>query len=119
MEYAILIYSEESALPETWDDPEKAGAFMQGYGTLNAELNEAGAFRSARRLANVETATTLREVDGAVSVTDGPFAETKETLAGFYLIEAPDLDAALAWARKVPGIRIGSVEVRPVHAQHR
>ncbi len=119
MEYAILIYSEESALPETWDDADEARAFMQGYGVLNEELQAEGALVSGRRLAGVETATTLRETDGTVSVTDGPFAETKETLAGFYLIEAPDLDAALAWARKVPGIRIGSVEVRPVHEQHR
>ena len=60
------------------------------------------------------TATTIREQDGQTIITDGPFAETKEGLGGFYLIEAADLDAALALARQCPGVRYGSIEVRPV-----
>ena len=68
-----------------------------------------------RRLETIECATTVRVDGDDVTVTDGPFAETKEALAGFYLIEAEDLDEALTWAKRLPGARFGSVEVRPIH----
>ncbi len=115
MEYAILIYCEEEGLPERWADDDRRKAFYEDYGAVNRDLEASSALLTARRLATTETATTIRVREDEVTVTDGPFAETKEALGGFYLIEAPDLDAALAWARRIPGARIGSVEVRPIH----
>jgi hypothetical protein len=70
--------------------------------------------RTPQRLRTADTATTVRVEDGKPLVTDGPFAETKEALAGFFLIECGDLDEALTWARKIPSARIGSVEIRPI-----
>ncbi len=114
MEYAILIYCEEDKLPDNWEDEAKREKFYEGYAELNKGLNEQEAFVTARRLTTTDTATTVQIRDDEVTVTDGPFAETKESLAGFYIIEAENLDAALAWAKKVPNAKIGSVEVRPI-----
>lgn len=75
---------------------------------------QSGALIAAEALEPVDTATTVRVRNGRATMTDGPFAETKEQLAGFYLLDAPDLDAALAMAAKIPPAREGSVEVRPV-----
>ena len=77
-------------------------------------LERAGVFRGSQRLAPAATATTQRQRHGKVLTTDGPFAETKESLAGFYLIECRDLEEALDWAARVPVSRHGSVEVRPL-----
>src|SRR3954471_7276533 len=81
---------------------------------LTRELVETGVMRGGERLDTADTATTVRERDGEVQLTDGPFAETKEWLAGFYLIECDDLEQALELAAKVPLVDRGSVEVRPV-----
>ena len=78
------------------------------------ELHDAGAYVSGDALQGNETATLLRVRDGETTLTDGPFAEAKEYLAGYYVVEAQDLDAALAWAAKVPNAKYGTVEVRPV-----
>jgi len=77
-------------------------------------LRKSGHFIAAQALESARAATTLRVRNGKVSVTDGAFAETKEQLAGFYLIEAPDLDGALSWAARCPGAAHGSIEVRPI-----
>jgi hypothetical protein len=93
---------------------EEAAAESPKWAAYTQELQDAGAFVSGEPLQGNETATQLRVRDGETQLTDGPFIEAKEYLAGYYCIEAPDLDAALAWAAKVPNAVYGTVEVRPV-----
>jgi hypothetical protein len=115
MQYLILIYDEETANPSPEPpDPAVSGEILGQYNTYTEMLKSTGAFVAGEALRPVTTATTIREKDGQTVVTDGPFAETKEGLGGFYLIQAPDLDAAIALAAQCPGARFGSIEVRPV-----
>ena len=108
----MLIYGDPSAAPDM-QSPE-GEAQMQRWTSYTQELAESGALRAGEALQPTETATTVRKRDGRMLTTDGPFAETKEALGGFYMIDVPDLDAALAWASKMPNITYGTVEVRPV-----
>jgi hypothetical protein len=113
MKYALLFYN-----PPATEIPSAArervlGAMVEEVRAWIAEAERAGVFRSSLRLAGVDTATTLRDEAGNVVLTDGPFAETKEILGGFALLECANLDEALAWARRCPLVRIGTVEVRP------
>jgi hypothetical protein len=112
MEYMILIYGDESA----WTNASQAQlkAMYAEYGAYTQELMKAGVMRAGSELKPVATATTVRLRGGKVLSTDGPFAETKEQLGGYYLIEVPDLDAAVKWAGKCPGAKMGSCEVRPL-----
>ena len=110
--YTLLIYGDPSAAPD-FEAPE-GQAEMQHWMSYSQELAESGSLKAGEALQPAETATTVRERDGQSMTTDGPFAETKEILAGFYLIDVPDLDAALQWAAKMPNIKHGTVEVRPV-----
>ncbi len=112
MKYMLLLYSTPDAGPQP-GTPEQA-AEMQEWFAYTEALAEAGALLGGEALHPVETATTLQVRDGARITADGPFAETKEILGGFYMIEAEDLDAALSWAEKVPCAPYGSVEVRPI-----
>lgn len=105
MKYLCLVYLEEKKLDALPDS--ECTAFGDA-------LRKAGHHIAAEALASVHTATTVRLRNGKVSVTDGPFAETKEQLAGFYLIDAKDLNEAIQLASKIPPARVGSVEVRPV-----
>ena len=105
MQYLLLIYANESE--PTPDLLPEYSAFTQG-------IIQSGAFKGADRLQPTSTATTVRVRDGKTLITDGPFAETREQLGGYYLIEAKDLDEANAIAAKVPSARYGGVEVRPV-----
>jgi hypothetical protein len=105
MKYLCLVYAEEELLGSVDD-----GECM----TCNENLERDGKRIAAEALQPVRTATTVRVRDGRVSVVDGPFAETKEQLAGFYLVDAEDLDEAIRIAAKIPAVRVGSVEVRPV-----
>ena len=105
MKYLCLVYIDEARLPAL-DDRECAAC---GEG-----LRSRGMLVAAEALQSVATATTVRVRGGKVSVTDGPFAETKEQLAGFYLIEARDLNEAISAAAKIPPAREGSIEVRPI-----
>jgi hypothetical protein len=105
VKYLCLVYSEEEKL-ETISDSE-----CLAFGD---DLGEGGHCLAAEALQPVQSATTVRVRNGRLSLTDGPFAETKEQLAGFYLIEARDLNEAIHWAAKIPPARVGSVEVRPV-----
>jgi hypothetical protein len=93
---------------------EEAAAESPKWAAYTQELHDAGAFVSGEPLQGNETATLLRVRDGETQLTDGPFIEAKEYLGGYYVIEAADLDAALAWAAKVPNAQYGTVEVRPV-----
>ena len=105
MKYLCLVYLEEEKLHAV---PDKE---CLACGTA---LRESGKLVAAEPLEPVATATTVRVRNGKVSVTDGPFAETKEQLAGFYLIEARDLNDAIQVASRIPGVRVGSIEVRPI-----
>jgi hypothetical protein len=87
---------------------------MAAYTAYTEALRKAGALVGSNRLRNSDAATTVRVTDGKSQVLNGPFTDTKEQLAGYYLIETPDLDAALSWAARCPGASHGSVEVRPI-----
>ena len=108
----LLIYADENAWESTPAD-ERAG-IMREYAQLTAALREQDKLRAGEQLLPVATATTVQVRDGDALVSDGPFAETKEVLGGFYLIEADSLDEAIEWAGRIPSARSGSIEVRPV-----
>ena len=109
MQYLLLIYTDE-ALREPALLQDITAAHMR----LGAELAEAGAMVGGNRLKTSDTATTIRTAGGAKTLHDGPYAETREQLAGYYLVEAPDLDAAIGWGKKIPGGPDYSIEVRPI-----
>lgn len=111
MEYLLLIVEEEG-IRDTWSQEEQQ-ADMQKWFAYTRELEESGAMRGGNALQPSATATTVRvQPDGETLTTDGPFAETKEIINGYYLIEVDDLDQAIHWAEKLP--TLGAVEVRPV-----
>ncbi len=109
-QYMLLIFGPAQGGPS----PEELQAEMPRWGQYTEELKQAGLFVAGDPLQGVDAATTVRVRDGETQITDGPFAETKEFLGGYYQIEAPDLDTALEWAARMPNIHYGSVEVRPV-----
>jgi hypothetical protein len=111
MQYLLLIYG-----PDQGQSPSADGAAQMSaeYAELTASLRADGSFVAGEALHPVATATTVRVRDGQTLTTDGPFAETKEVLGGFYLLEAADLDAAIGYAARIPGARFGSVEIRPI-----
>jgi hypothetical protein len=111
--YAALIYGVEGA-PMDPSSPEMQKVF-QAYGAYTEDLVKAGVMQGGEGLQPTATATTVRVKNGGVVTTDGPFAETKEQLGGFYLFECKDLDEAIQWAAKIPGCQMGgSIELRPV-----
>lgn len=112
MQYMILIYAANAASP-VYGTP-AFEAMMSGYFAVTAEMKAAGVYKSGDGLQDTHTATSLRIRDGKTETMDGPFAETKETLGGYYLIDVADLDAALLWAGKIPTAQYGTVEVRPI-----
>jgi hypothetical protein len=112
MRYLCLIYDDEKKWAEM--AKEEADAMMGEYFTFTEGVRASGQYIAGEALQPVETATTVRVRNGRLSTTDGPFAETKEQLGGFYLIEARDLNDAIQVAAKIPSARIGSIEVRPV-----
>lgn len=95
-------------------DPAQREAYFGNWGAFIGELAQSGVMVSGEGLLPPDTATTLRVENGSRKVSDGPFAETKETLGGFVIIDVPDLDTAIDWAAKVPCVTAGSVEIRPV-----
>jgi len=105
MKYLCLVYLDEKRLNELPD------ADCVAY---DAAIRESGQCLASEALQSVHTATTVRVRDGKISITDGPFAETKEQLTGFYMIEAQDLDEAIRIAANIPPARVGSIEVRPI-----
>jgi hypothetical protein len=111
MQFMLLIYSEPDSHPSS--EQERRGLYAE-YAALNEDLRNGGKHLGADQLQPVSTATTVRVRDGKALVTDGPFAETKEELGGYYLIEADNLDEAIAIAARIPSARYGSIEVRPV-----
>lgn len=112
MKYLCLIYDEEAKLNDM--SPAEGEAFMGEYFAFTEGIRQSGHYVAGEALHPVATATTVRIRNGSVSTTDGPFAETKEQLGGFYLIEARDLNDAIQVASRIPSARIGSIEIRPV-----
>jgi len=112
MQYLLMIYNNEkeweSQAPEVLQ--QQYGEYMQ----LTEDLKKSGQLVAGDRLQSVTTATTVRIRDGKTQVTDGPFAETREQLGGYYLVEAANLDEATKIAARIPGARLGSIEVRPI-----
>jgi hypothetical protein len=112
MQYLLLIYTEEKqigSMPEA-----ELGALSNEYMTLTKSMVDSGHLRGGERLHPTSKATTVRVRDGKTMTTHGPFAETREQLGGFYLVEAKDLDEATKLAARIPGARFGSIEVRPI-----
>jgi len=111
MKYMLLIYVDPTAPAGT---PEEQAASTAEYGRFTQRIAQSGELVAGERLQDADTATSVRVRDGRTVTTDGPFAETREVLAGFYTIDAADLDRALALGAELPGARTGTVEVRPV-----
>jgi hypothetical protein len=112
MKYALLIYATPDSARDA--EPRVGDGVVDSWLDYTVALKESGALLGAEQLDRVDTATAVSLSDGERLLTDGPFMETKEHLGGFYLIDVPDLDTALDWAAKMPIMRYGSVEVRPV-----
>jgi hypothetical protein len=114
MQYLMLIYNRESE----WNSMSEAerGAMMKDYGTFTQGIRDSGHYVGGNPLQPISTATTVRVRDGKTLATDGPFAETREQLGGYYLVEAKDLDDAIRVAAGIPSARMGSIEVRPILA---
>jgi len=112
MEYTLLIYADQAAFETI--SPAQMKETQAAYHAYTEALQEAGVLRGANRLRPTQTATTVRLRSGKTEVLNGPYAETREQLGGYYLVDVADLDAALAWAARCPGASHGIVEVRPV-----
>ncbi len=112
MQYLCLIYEAESAIPSR--PQEEQDTIMSEYFAFTNQVRESGKFVAGDALMPTETATTVRVRDGNIVTTDGPFAETKEQLGGYYLLECNDLDEAIELAGKIPSSKWGSIEVRPI-----
>jgi hypothetical protein len=112
MKYALTIYGDEAGR-ESVSEEERLAA-SKAYAKLTQEMQQKGVLVAGEGLYPTPTATTVRVRDGERGVTDGPFAETKEQLGGFYVLDVKDLDEAIEWAEKIPGAGSGSVEIRPV-----
>ena len=112
MQYLLMIYKSESdePIPGTKEFEE----MMQGYGALNQELEKKGIMMGGNALDKITSSTTVRVRGGKTQTTDGPFAETKEQLAGYYLLDCKDLDEAIEQAAKIPSAVHGTIEIRPI-----
>jgi len=114
MQYMILIYGDERNFAALANDAEAQKQMYAAYTRYGTDMREAGVLRDGAELKPTHSATTVRVKNGKPVTTDGPFAETKEQLGGYYLIEAADLDEASALAARIPGATVGSIEVRPI-----
>ena len=114
MQYMLAIYGDERAAESV--PREQMTEMINAYMAHTQALRDAKVLVASNRLKPTSAATTVRTVDGQTKVLDGPFAETKEQLGGYYLIDVPDLDAALSWAKRCPAARYGTVEVGPIWA---
>jgi hypothetical protein len=112
MKYLLLIYANEAAMLSA--DTEATGQTMAAYGAYMEAIKKAGIYVGSNRLRPTSSATTVRVSSGKTHVLDGPYADTKEQLGGYYMIDVPDLDAALSWAARCPGASHGTIEVRPI-----
>jgi hypothetical protein len=113
MRYLLMICTEEAAVEGAMSEAE-ASAHLAEYGEFMAKMGARGVLQGGERLQPVSDATTVRVRDGEVLTTDGPFAETKEQIGGYYMVDCKDLDEAIEVAAAIPGARFGSIEVRPI-----
>lgn len=112
MQYLLMLYADEKGWGRM--SPADHEQAVAAYGAYTQALTTAGVLVGSNRLQDTTAATTVRVADGKTQVLDGPYVDSKEQLGGYYLIDAPDLDAALAWAARCPGAGHGTIEVRPV-----
>jgi hypothetical protein len=112
MKYLALIYDDEKKMAGM--SKSETDAFMGEYGAYSQSIKDSGHYLGGNPLQPVHTATSIRSRNGKVSTTDGPFAETKEQLGGYYLIEAKDLNEAISVASRIPSVKTGTIEVRPI-----
>ena len=112
MQYLLMLYGNESAFNQMTKEQQEQGA--AAYFAYTQALQEAGVLRGSNRLRPSQTATRVKVENGKTQVLDGPFADSKEQLGGYYLIEVPDLDAAMSWTARCPGVYHGTVEVRAI-----
>lgn len=112
MQYMFLIYGDEKMQANA--TPEDTQAEMQAYFGLNAEARGKNVFVAGEALHPTSSATSVRSKEGKLMTTDGPFAETREQLGGFYIMNCKDLDEAIEWAGKIPGVKYGTIEIRPI-----
>jgi hypothetical protein len=112
MQYLLMIYGDERAMLNA--TPDTGSRILAAYGAYTEAMKQAKVYIGGNRLKPTTTASAVRVRDGKTKVQDGPFAETKEQLGGYYLIEAPNLDEALQWAAKCPGAQHGTIEVRAI-----
>jgi len=112
MRYMLLIYSEEAAMMNA--PKEQAHQMLAAYGAYTEALHKSGVWLAGDRLKPTQATTSVRLAGGKTNVLDGPYADTKEQLAGFYMIEVADIDTAIEWAARCPGASVGTIEVRPI-----
>jgi hypothetical protein len=112
MRYILMICTDESTVAAM--SPEEGSAMMAEYETFGEEMGRRGVLQGGERLRPTTDATTVQVRDGEVLTSDGPFAETKEQVGGYYVVECKDLDEAIEIAAKIPGARVGTIEVRPI-----
>ncbi len=112
MRYLLMICADESAVQAL--SPEEGASMLGEYAAFGEEMARRGVLRSGERLRPTTDATTVRVRDGEVLASDGPFAETKEQIGGYYVVDCKDLDEAIEVAAKIPGARAGAIEVRPI-----
>ena len=115
MQYLLLLFADEAGWQKMTPAEQESG--MAAYQAYSEALTKAGVLKGSNRLRPISAATTVRVVEGKINVMDGPYAELKEQLGGYYMIDVPDLDAAISWAARCPGASHGAVEVRPVWSQ--
>jgi hypothetical protein len=114
MQYLLMLYGQETGWSKLTEAEQQQA--MASYAAYTEALKKAGAFAGSNRLQPVSAATTVRVVNGKSQVLDGPYAESKEQLGGYFLIDVPDLDTAISWAARCPGASHGTIEVRPIWA---
>jgi len=112
MQYLLILYSNESGWSKMTPAEQEQG--MAAYAAFTEALKKAGALAGSNRLQPISAATTVRVANGKTQVLNGPYADSKEQLGGYYLIDVPDLDAAISWAARCPGAGHGTIEVRPI-----
>jgi hypothetical protein len=114
MKYLLMIYSDEARMQSATESDN--ASMLAAYGAYAEAMGKAGVIAGGERLQPSTTATTVRVKGGKTEVLNGPYAETREQLGGFFMIDVPDLDAALTWAARCPGASHGTIEVRPIWA---
>ena len=112
MKYLLMIYGNEAAMLAS--TPAERETMLGAYTAYTEAMKKAGVYVGSDRLRPTSAASTVRVADGKTQVLDGPYAETKEQLGGYYMVDVPDLDAALSWASRCPGAAHGTMEVRPI-----